>query len=1335
MERRSSQRKPIYLEATLSWKNKTSWPCSVEDFCAEGMFIKFDADIADRIHFIVGRQEECSIDVLFRIGDKPHKVTVKPVRLIEGAMGVMYTHSEPATFAALLTLCGAPAEEARMSSDNNKAAFVIRQCGKAIERFTEPLMDAFYDDVDVALREAATHAISDQVANEIMDCVNNIARRKPVLMHAYFDQLQMPLKGLPETGPNGENLSLAVVDKHEFEDWLTIKVMITKAETLYRGALLQLKMRLDKVGVINETGHQNPFGPALICQAFKNAASQLRMPKQAEKVYYRTFEMSVLRKLEDLYNELNQVLVRQNILPDLDLSKYLSSYKKPASPEPAVAKKNTPEKTTSEGVGAGKKETPAADAGGKSTIPDRGKPEPGTAAVAKEPAIPLPDVEETAVAEKGNVRFVPKGMVKPTITPKPLADVNWERTREENLKLAMRPPFSEEPVGSEVSAQASFTQNRQSAEAVFKTVQNLFAVLEQSRNPGKKSAAEVAEMSAKPKWNPVELQKSLQKLQAVSLHKPAEVEQSTLSDRVRQQIKEASDDKILAPEQEETLDVVDRFFASMKGNQKLTEQAKAQLSHLQVPVLKVLLKDKQFFDDKDSPVRAVINRIAQLGVKGGRPSPAQQQRIDGVIERISREFDQDTGVFDEVLGELDELIDRQNLLYRRNVERVVSAAEGTSKLEDAKRVVGLEIERRIAGRKIPKAVVSLINGGWRDLLSLTFIRQGEESQAWLDYLSVLDTLVAYGDNPHMDVNLPELLRIIQEGLSSISSNHMPSGNIRDELKRFIVGSKERPPEMIEMPPQAEESESADLALLAESRQRSLQRWVARAQKMKIGDWIKYSKDPESPQHMRLVWIAKGFSKFVFVNHQGMKVVELELIKLATLLQKEIATPEPDYEVPVVDESLDNMVKQVYEQLSFASTHDDITGLANRKEIERAVDGFLDLVSEDGPCSIIHLDLRQFRIINDSAGYDAGDKLLETVAGLLRSYAPKGAVLGRMGGNEFAVVLRQHSVEPLARHLIKSIHEHRFEWDGKQYDLSVSVGVAVANEYLTNAERLLNAAESACRNAKKLGYNRLYTYNAEQDNFSQQEQIVAKVAGFKDLNKERVLLRCQKVIPLKPDVALSTHYEILLSIYDDVGHLIPAREFVRTAELYNRMQTVDRWVVGHMLDWMVENKAAMEVMGSLCINLSGHSLNDEELLEFIYDRMSQKKSPLEKVCFEITEASAISNINDVADFMTELKETGCRFCLGSFGAGMSSYQFLKSLPVDMIKIDGSFTKDLAKNAADRAIVNSMTEMVHLMGREVVASQVEDKASLEILKSMGVDYAQGYCIEKPRLINSF
>lgn len=232
-----------------------------------------------------------------------------------------------------------------------------------------------------------------------------------------------------------------------------------------------------------------------------------------------------------------------------------------------------------------------------------------------------------------------------------------------------------------------------------------------------------------------------------------------------------------------------------------------------------------------------------------------------------------------------------------------------------------------------------------------------------------------------------------------------------------------------------------------------------------------------------------------------------------------------------------------------------------------------------------------------------------------------------------------------------------------------------------------------------------------------------------------MLRCQKVIPLKPDVALSTHYEILLSIYDDVGHLIPAREFVRTAELYNRMQTVDRWVVGHMLDWMVENKAAMEVMGSLCINLSGHSLNDEELLEFIYDRMSQKKSPLEKVCFEITEASAISNINDVADFMTELKETGCRFCLGSFGAGMSSYQFLKSLPVDMIKIDGSFTKDLAKNAADRAIVNSMTEMVHLMGREVVASQVEDKASLEILKSMGVDYAQGYCIEKPRLINSF
>lgn len=216
--------------------------------------------------------------------------------------------------------------------------------------------------------------------------------------------------------------------------------------------------------------------------------------------------------------------------------------------------------------------------------------------------------------------------------------------------------------------------------------------------------------------------------------------------------------------------------------------------------------------------------------------------------------------------------------------------------------------------------------------------------------------------------------------------------------------------------------------------------------------------------------------------------------------------------------------------------------------------------------------------------------------------------------------------------------------------------------------------------------------------------------------------------------MSTQYEVLISMYDDGGNLIQAAEFVRMAERYNRMQAVDRWVVGHMLDWLRDNAPDPSHMGGVCINLSGYSLNDESLLEFIYDKLSQKDAPIERLWFEITEAAAINNVQGVAEFMEEMKELGCRFCLGNFGSGPMSFQFMRSLPVDLIKLDGAFTRQVADSDTDLAMVRSMVDMAHYMDREVIASQVETRESLEALRQLGVDYAQGYVIEKPRLLSS-
>jgi EAL domain-containing protein (putative c-di-GMP-specific phosphodiesterase class I) len=199
-------------------------------------------------------------------------------------------------------------------------------------------------------------------------------------------------------------------------------------------------------------------------------------------------------------------------------------------------------------------------------------------------------------------------------------------------------------------------------------------------------------------------------------------------------------------------------------------------------------------------------------------------------------------------------------------------------------------------------------------------------------------------------------------------------------------------------------------------------------------------------------------------------------------------------------------------------------------------------------------------------------------------------------------------------------------------------------------------------------------------------------------------------------------------------MITGQDFVNMAERYDRMQLVDRWVVGHMLDWLRDKAPDPGQIAGVCINLSGHSLNDQSLLEFIYEKLSEKDAPIERLWFELTEASAIQDLQAVAEFMAEMQELGCRFCLANFGSGPGSFEFMRSLPVDLIKIDSAFTGQVDTSQTDQAMVKSMVDMAHYMKREVIASKVESRPVLDVLKRLGVDYAQGFLIEKPRLLNS-
>ncbi|MFE8070576.1 DUF1631 family protein [Marinobacteraceae bacterium S3BR75-40.1] len=1237
-DRRASPRRPIKLAAQLVHPAGRTWPCQIADFCAEGLFIRYSVDTSRQLDAQPSAPDHLLVRFREPDGRHIHELGVQVVRRIDQAMGVMFTRSNLDAFQAMLRLCGADEElaPASISGQNNKAQFIVRQCARHVVRAVEPLMPDFFAALETQLGEAARQAGSDTEANELMDAAMQIRSRQRPFWLQMVKGMEAPVRAQE----GGEQMQL--VDKGEFEDWLMVRVLVTKAETQYRGSLLQLKMRLEHAGIVNETGHQNPLGPVMVCEAFSHALDSLGFSREVARIAFKVFEHQIIRQLDGLYEELNQILVRQGILPDLDLSKYLSDHKNGST---STERKQPPVTAL--------------------------KP---AAAPSSQPAAPRPDTG-----------------------------------RQEE----------------------SFRNYHAQAESAFSTVRTLLGSLKKAQQSLQPTPAPFPE-NAEP-LNTQEMDSQLDALQ----HKAAvtgEADERGLRERIYERVREMGE-RGLDERQQASVDVVDRFFAGLVDSTRLSDHARSQIKKLEVPLLKVVMENPAFFEDMDSPVRATFNRIAELGLRGSRPNPVTRKRVDELIQRINRDFDRDTEVFDQALGQLNELIERQNLVYRRNVERVTAAAEGQQKVQEARRAVNTELEQRLGNRQVPKAVATLIQGGWRDLLSLTYIRQGGDSQLYQDYLTVIDTLMAFGDDPHVPVNLKELLRIIQEGLASVSSNHIPSGHIRDELKRFLVDHDGGPVERVSMPPMVDKEDRDQARRLAEVRDRRLQRWMNRAQRMVVGDWVRYQPEGSREiQPMRLVWIARGQSRFVFVNHQGMKVVERDLVQLANELQQGMIVPDPGYDRPVVDEGVDRMVQQVYEQMSWMSTHDELTGLLTRREFERMLAHSLDREGAHGENALVQIELRHFRLLNDTAGYEAGDDAVKQVAAVIKATVGEPVPVARTGNTRFALLLPAGEAEEQAHTLVRRIGELDLAYGGREYTLGANAGLADSAPGLATAERWLRAAEEALEEAMKLSVGALQIYFMDASHLEQQAKIARKVAGMNALDEDRLLLRCQRIIPLHNKTAMGLQHEVLISLYDDQGHLITAAEFVRTAEHYERMHMVDRWVVGYMLDWLARHPQALESLGGVCINLSGHSLNDEELLEFIYDKLSKQDAPIERMWFEITEAAAIQRLADVAEFIQGIQELGCRFCLGNFGTGPLAYRFLKELPVDLIKIDGAFVRDLVRSETDQAMVRSMVDLAHFMGREVIASQVEEKAALDMLRELGADYAQGYAVEKPRLLES-
>jgi diguanylate cyclase (GGDEF)-like protein/PAS domain S-box-containing protein len=418
-------------------------------------------------------------------------------------------------------------------------------------------------------------------------------------------------------------------------------------------------------------------------------------------------------------------------------------------------------------------------------------------------------------------------------------------------------------------------------------------------------------------------------------------------------------------------------------------------------------------------------------------------------------------------------------------------------------------------------------------------------------------------------------------------------------------------------------------------------------------------------------------------------------------------------------------------LSYQASHDALTGLINRREFDTRLESAVTAAQRgEGDFVLLYVDLDQFKVVNDTCGHSAGDRLLRDITSLLQTRVRASDTIARLGGDEFGLLLERCSLEQAERvadGIRQSIHSYRFLWGANSLSVGASIGVVRIARDTPSAASVLSAADIACYAAKDGGRNRVQIYERDQGTSRHREmQWVGRIA--RAVEDGRLELYAQRIVGISPAASDTPFFELVVRLREEDGSLVPPNEFIPAAERYNVMVMVDRWVVNRAIELLEACAAQGRLLPLVAVNLSGTSINDEDFLEYVLSRLHDERVA-RALCFEITETTAVASLSKATYFMRELKVRGCRFSLDDFGSGVSSFVYLKTLPVDFLKIDGHFAAHVAHDVVDRSMVEAIAKIGSAMHVATIAEKVESAEVLAVLKQIGVDYIQGFHLGEP------
>jgi diguanylate cyclase (GGDEF)-like protein len=1278
-------------------------PAEIRDYCPTGLYVAFhgegtpDAAIpalvgtAVRVEFAVGSSG------LFRFEGRvahvsPGGVGVYVPALPDGALQALRTASER-------MLRPGPAM-AGPDLNPQQVQTLQQQCSSHFHRFLDAVMEDFFQRAVERLDEAGQEEPSFLERSRFEYGAQELVQRRSRIQGDFFDAMRNHMQhlGPVSNGPEGAPASkgkLALVDEAEFEDWLNLSAVIKQIEAELATQLDAFEQRYSRLVGKPVDRKNNSFGPETIGRTFQNAIQVLDFSNRMRTVLYKALGQAVSIHALALYQQLNETL---------------------ACLQPAVP---VPGKTQAVSTPA-----PATATGDESTAGD--SPKPDLAEVA-DILNTLYKQEQAGTPQNPDSSEYTLDRILATLNQSQRRAVKGEMPAARSGRQAIVPP-QQGAARPEVLQVVSHLQQ---------AVRQLGARASQLPPPSTRAGSG----PGIPEASLVEL---LSALDALPLTSQAAPGMPSLPDQVDARIASAGgDSRRLAVNHRQILESTSGLFARARADFVPSSDMELLVKRMERPLLKLALQDENFPNLPDHPARQVLNLIEQFAVAAddkGKFFDAKLQRfLYLLVDRVCSRADDDPGIFETVRDSLEKVLLPILQIRRTRVARLQEASEGRERIRSARSRVNAALEQRLAGREVPAMLLRLLDAGWRQYLVLLELRQGAQGEAWDAGLAVLDQLFAWLDPARLDtVRSTEaaqtLLSEIERALATVNIDVSLLSAFVDELGDRLAAEPSAASTgaaMVLVPPGRLSASLGEEANIRAAHRQLVDR-------LRVGDWWDFGADG-SRVPMQIIWISQPPLSCTFANRSATSKTDLTLAELSRQIQRDLARPGKDMDLPLIERSENGLFDETYQNLMHQVLHDPMTGLLNRRGFMQRLNQLAMPEEEDKAHAVGVIEFDQFRMIYNTCGVEAAEALTRNLASQVRAVIGPDAALASFRDDTLAILFPNCSRTEgctAIDSLLAQVKDYHFQHEQHSYSIGFNIGMTEFAPARISAVDAIRQADSACITAKSLGRNRMQIYDQASPQMQNQESLM-DWAGRIDslLSGSGLHLRCQKVMPIDTGAALLPYYEILLGIESEHGVQINPMSFIPAVERLQRAHEIDIWVMRSVFEWIAANPSAFATAGGFAINLSATSLSSPEVMNYLQKVLPDRSFPTSKITFEITETAAIGSYGAAQDFIREIRRYGCKFALDDFGSGFTSYAHLKNLRTDSLKIDGSFVKDMLKNPGDHAMVKSMNDIGHSLGLRTVAEYVESPQILEALREIGVDYAQGYAIHKPCRLDEF